>query len=159
MLWGSPTLWFHHCTLSFKNVSHKTNNTPNRKYSTSSLHASHPLAPKQQPTIAYYMYLLRQNIRNWQQIEQQYVNIHKPNNTPDIKYTTFSLHASHLPAPKLQPTTLFYNLRELRSRSYSPFSNPSVCPRKEECKLQIGCHSCKREMNIAHYYDKLNDVN
>ena len=57
MLWGAPTLRFHNCTLSFKNVSHKTNNTPNRKYSTFSLHASHLLAPKQQPTTAYYMYL------------------------------------------------------------------------------------------------------
>jgi len=74
-------------------------------------------------------------------------------------YSTFSLHASHLLAPKQQPTTLFYNLRELRSRSYSPFSNPSVCPWKEECKLQTSCHSCKREMTIAHYYDNLNDVN
>ena len=86
MLWGAPTLQFHHCTLSFKNISHKTNNTPNRKYSTFSLHASHPLAPKQPPTTAYYMYLLRQNMRNWQQIEQQYVNIHKTNNIPNILY-------------------------------------------------------------------------
>ena len=74
-------------------------------------------------------------------------------------YSTFSLHASHLLAPKQQPTTLFYNLRELRSKSYSPFSNPSVCPRKEECKLQTSCHFCKREMTITHYYDNLNDVN
>ena len=146
MLWGAPTLQFHHCTLSFKNISHKTNNTPNRKYSTFSL--------QQPPTTAYYMYLLRQNTRNWQQIEQQYVNIHKTNNTPNI----FHLFSPWL-APKQQPTTLFYNLRELRSRSYSLFSNPSVCPRKEECKLQTSYHSCKREMTIAHYYDKLNDVN
>ena len=150
MLWGALTLQFHHCTLSFKNISHKTNNTPNRKYSTFSL--------QQPPTTTYYMYLLRQNTRNWQQIEQQYVYIHKTNNTPTI-YSTFSLHASHLLAPKQQPTTLFYNLRELRSRYYSPFSNPSVCPQKEECKLQTSCHSCKREMTIAHYYDNLNDVN
>ena len=156
MLWGAPTLRFHHCTLSFKNVSHKTNNTPNRKYSTFSLHASHLLAPKQKPTTTYYMYLLRQNMRNSQQIEKQYVNIHQTNNTSNIKYTTFSLHAN--PACSKTTThhssnvdTLFYNLRELRSRS--PFSNPNVCPQREEGKLQTSCHSYK------NYYDNLNDVN
>ena len=95
-------------------------------------------------------------MRNWQQIEKQYVNIHKTNNTSNIKYTTFSLHAN--PACSKTTThhssnvdTLFYNLRELRSRS--PFSNPNVCPHREEGKLQTSCHSYKT------YYDNLNDVN
>ena len=51
--------------------------------------------------------------------------------------------------------THFYNLRELRSRFYSPFSNPNVCLWKEEGKLQTSCHSCKSEVTITHYHWKL----
>ena len=46
--------------------------------------------------------------------------------------------------------TLFYNLRELRSRFYSPLSNPTVCPRKE-VKLQTSCHSYKSKVTIYKY--------
>ena len=107
-----------------------------------------------QHTICIYLEKIRE-IDN--KLNNNMLTFTKPTTLPI--YSIFSLHASHLLGPKQQPTTLFYNLRELRSRSYSPFSNPNVCPRKEKCKLQTSCHSCKREMTIAHYYDNLNDVN
>ena len=90
---------------------------------------------------------IRQYSQNKQHFQYKKHHLFSPRKPLTWSKTT-TYHSSNL-------DTQFYNLRELRSRFYSPFSNPNVCPQKEKGKLQTSCHSCKSEVTITHYHWKL----